>query len=84
MLRESRSADRFNNISSVFQSNSFAEKACVTLATGGCEHVRGEAKTKDKGMLRDKDELTFSVSWEARECESKSQGVRIALSRVCC
>ena len=26
------------------------------------EHVRGGAKTKDKGLLRDKNELTVSVS----------------------
>ena len=45
------------------------------------EHVRGGAKTKDKGMLREKDELTVSVSGEARECESRSRTVRVALSR---
>ena len=33
------------------------------------ENVRGGAKTNDKGMLRDKDELTVSVSWEVREGE---------------
>ena len=32
-------------------------------------HVRGGAKRKDKGMLREKDELTVSVSQEVRECE---------------
>ena len=31
--------------------------------------MRGGAKTKDKGMLRDIDELTVSVSGEDGECE---------------
>ena len=30
---------------------------------------------KDKGMLREKDELTVSVSWEVRECELTSQSI---------
>ena len=37
-------------------------------------------------MLREKDELTGSVSGEARECESRSQRVRVVLlvlSREC-
>ena len=37
-------------------------------------------------MLREKDELTDSVSGEARECESRSQRVRVVLlvlSREC-
>lgn len=34
-------------------------------------------------MLREKDELTVSVSGEARVCESRSQRVRVALPREC-
>ena len=41
------------------------------------EHVHGGAKTKVKGMLREKDELTVSVSWEVRECQLRSQRVWI-------
>ena len=49
-----------------------------TRGEGGCranykqeiaKHVRGGAKTKDKGLLRDDKRINSSVSWEARECE---------------
>ena len=46
-------------------------------------HVHGMAMIKDKGMLRDKEELMVSVSWEVRDCELRSQRVRIASSREC-
>ena len=62
MSRESRGADRSINVSSVLLSNSFVEKAYVTLATNGCGHLRGGAKTKDKRTLREKGELTVSIS----------------------
>ena len=47
-------------------------------------------KTKDKGMLRDKDELTISVSRRVRECELRCretvvrarQNVGIVVTRV--
>ena len=41
----------------------------MTLATSGCETRAWWGKTKDKGMLREKDELTVSASREVRECE---------------
>ena len=45
--------------------------------------MRGGAKTEDKRMLREKDELTVSVCGEAGERELRSQRVRSALSREC-
>ena len=41
------------------------------------EHVRDEAKTKDKGLLRNDKRINS-------HCELRSQRVRIALSRECC
>ena len=73
MSRESRSADKPNNVSSILQSKKLAWPWPGAVA----EHVRGGAKTKDKGMLREKDEVTVrvsvekskSVNREVRECE---------------
>ena len=78
MSRESQSADRPNNVLSVLRSNSFVEKAAWPWPRAVAEHVRGGAKTKDKGLLRNKDELTVSASWEARQCKSRSQGDSVA------
>ena len=55
----------------------------ITRKRGLCDHGHerlrgGGAKAKDKGILRDIDELTVSVSGEARECESRIQGESVA------
>ena len=51
MSRESQSADRPNNVSSVLQPNSFVEKAYVTLATSGYGTRAWWGKTKDIEVL---------------------------------
>ena len=45
------------------------------------EQMRDGVKGKDKGMLREKDELRVSVSVEAKGCESRRQR-RCVVERV--
>ena len=67
---ESPSADRPIDVSSALRSNSYAEKRPTwSWPRTVAKHVRGGAMRKNKGMLREKDELTVGVSWEVRECE---------------